>query len=119
MDVQMIANISEVPAEFLKSFVLLVLGLLGGGAAVWSVFGRKKQQIEPQPLQVSQPDVQRRLDRHDEEITELWKTLRKENTNIRAEMARTFQDMERSLGRIEGKIDELGHRMNGQGRVNI
>lgn len=117
----MLLNIDGVPAEFVKNFLMLLLGLAGGAGAMWTVFGRKRQTIEPQPLRVKKEaefttveacgqrhaEVDRRLDHHDGEIMEIWKTLRKENTAIRQEMARTFQDVERSLGRIEGKIDDL------------
>lgn len=49
-------------------------------------------------------EVSRRLDDHDEQIKDLWGTVRGENEDIRDEMRKGFQSVERALGRIEGKL---------------
>lgn len=51
----------------------------------------------------TQPEVTRRLDSHDVEIGEIWKTIRTENTAMRAELT----DVKCSLGRIEGRLGTL------------
>lgn len=118
-----IAQLQNVEAEFVKSFLLVVSGLLSGAGVVFGML-RRKRTIDPQPFEVKaatqhptvemwqgkNAEVGRRLDGHDMEIESLWNTLRSENTAIRAEMNRWFADAERALGRIEGKLDELAKR---------
>lgn len=74
--------------------------------------------IEPNPLPVTkisptaslrelnekhQENV-KRLDSHDDQINQLWTTLRAENTAIRKENSDKFDSISRALGRIEGKL---------------
>jgi hypothetical protein len=49
--------------------------------------------------------IDRRLKSHDEQLQNLWQTMREEDEKTRQMLNRTFQEVERSLGRIEGKLD--------------
>jgi hypothetical protein len=119
-------QIQNVEPGFLKQSMLLVMGLLAGAGAVMSIVSARNKRREvrmdpplPQPLEVkpvskyvtredcvvSHGDFMRRLEGHDHEIEQLWTVLRRENTEIRQEMRKCFADIERSLGRIEGKLD--------------
>jgi hypothetical protein len=126
MDVVVFAQVNEVDASFLKQAVLLVIGLLGGAASVMAIAGyfrRNKRVIEPQPFEVKEaPEfvtagvclehkeaIERRLGQHDRQIEELWTTMRAEDAAIRALMAKSLADIERSLGRIEGKLDRRNY----------
>jgi hypothetical protein len=107
----------------------LVIGGLIGAAAIWgfTYFMPAKNtviDVDEQPLRVKvveamekkfvtrdhcklgMDDVQRRLDGHDAELDNLWTVLRSENVTIRAEINDRFQEISRSLGRIEGKLEK-------------
>jgi hypothetical protein len=105
------------------------VAVLGGGASVaimMSAFRQKeKRLVGPQPFRVegeikAEPKGRRfsseaydqrnlqfdkRLDGHDEEITRLWTHITLEDEKIRKELSDSFQGIQRSLGRIEGKLD--------------
>lgn len=113
-------QISDVPAEFIKSALVLVVGLAGGAGAVLTVAGKYRKQVRTieQPLEVrpspnllsveghaqTHQEVDRRLEGHDMQIDSLWKTMRREDEHTRAETRKCLQDIERALGRIEGKL---------------
>jgi hypothetical protein len=118
----MLAQVDKVDPSFFHQFTLVILGLLSGLASAAAIAGAlfaKRRKIEPQPLQVEEAEkfvtasacgsshahLIKRLDQHDEIIRDLWTTFRAENASIRHEMTKGFQDMERALGRIEGKLD--------------
>ncbi|MDE2101205.1 MAG: hypothetical protein KGL39_28425 [Patescibacteria group bacterium] len=48
----------------------------------------------------------RRLDKHDEEITSIWNTMRDEDKEIRADVSDKFEAISRALGRIEGALNK-------------
>jgi hypothetical protein len=118
-----LAQIQDVPADFLKMFLMVVIGLITGiGGAVGLL--KKRRLIEPQPLEVREAqrlttlekhiELERRVEAHDRQFQEIWSTLRSENTAIRAEMRQWFQDTERALGRIEGKLDTFTKEHHGR-----
>jgi hypothetical protein len=117
-----LAQIDKVQPAFLHQAVLLLCGILGGAASVAAIVGlilKRRRIIEPQPLEVKpaaeyvtkefcadrHTETKKRLDEMSKQVDALWSTMRSENTAIRGEMTRAFQDIERALGRIEGKID--------------
>ena len=53
--------------------------------------------------------VDHRLGRAEKNINDLWVTMRAEDEDIRKQLTKSFQDIERSLGRIEGQIRGLPH----------
>lgn len=116
-----LAQIDKVQPGFLHQAALLLIGVLGGGAAVATIAGlfvKRKRQVEPQPLEVKasaeyvtedqcrerRGEMAARIKALEAQAENLWSTMRRENTDIRAEMAQTFKDIERALGRIEGKL---------------
>lgn len=117
----MLAQLQNVDPTFLKQALLFLTGIAGGAATVISILTarNRRRQIEPQPLEVraspayatvaqcheKHVEIGRRLDGHDHEITALWNTMRAEDNAIRAAIAKSFADIERALGRIEGKIN--------------
>ena len=117
-----LAQIDAVPATTLKWALLLAFALLsavGIAVGIWSAFAKRSIHIEPQPVEVRKSPkrynhelittqfqtVDHRLDKHDGQIQEIWTTMRAEDAAVRAEFNRCFKDIERALGRIEGKID--------------
>ena len=49
----MLAQIQSADPNFLKQFVLVVLGMIGGAGALATVYGAlRNKRIEPQPLEV-------------------------------------------------------------------
>lgn len=122
-------DLNNVSGNFIKDFFSVAGWLLAVGTAIWG-FTRKTRIEQPLAATIEGPvdtrkvvplatvhdlnllraDHDRRLTDHDRQIGELWKTMRDENESIRDEVRKGFQDMERSLGRIEGKLsksDEL------------
>jgi hypothetical protein len=121
-------GVDAVPASFIKNLMIVMLAALGGAGVVvgmYAVF--RKKGIEPQPLGVEveggvqvekrtqfvpkptckilHNEVDRRLAEHDKSIQSLWSTMREEDERTRAQLNKSFNDIERSLGRIEGKLD--------------
>ena len=119
------AQLDSVPATYLKWFMVVLCVLI---VMVGVVVGIIKALQKPEPnrivdeppikvekspkrfnhdLFVSQhQDVTRRLDGHDKEFEELWRTLRAEDAETRRQMAESFLSIQRALGRIEGKLDK-------------
>jgi hypothetical protein len=122
------AQLSDVPADFLKSFLLVIFSLLAGAGSAIGIarFFRKVEQreISPQPLQVMKvgdpltvdsheqrhAEVDRRLTWHDGQINDLWNTMRREDEAIRADLGKSVKEIERALGRIEGYIEHQNER---------
>lgn len=115
------AQVTAVPDHVLKYAVIIALSALGAvGVAVgiWSAFQRKSVSIEPQPVVVKKQaaeynpefcltkhsEITRRLDAHDSEIEQIWNTFRAEDAAIRRDMQKSFEQIMRSLGRIEGRL---------------
>lgn len=101
--------------------VVLTLGvLIAISVNLVSLIRKPSTAITPDPLRIEKldkfatrdfcnvkhTDIQVRLERIDHEIGALWATVRTENENIRNEVRKGFQDIERSLGRIEGKLSK-------------
>lgn len=124
------ADISGLPASFIKSAIIFTLAAIVVMAfVVCAIFAalqyyldkrreNKPTTIEPNPLptmkiypSATMKDLAdkhdehgRRLDGHDGEIASIWKTVRDEDKEIRREMSDKFDAISRALGRIEGKI---------------
>ena len=124
------ADMSGLPASFIKSAIIFTLAAIVVMAFVVSALvaclqyyldkrrGNKPTTIEPNPLPIQKifpsatikevndkhDEHGRRLDGHDTEIANIWKTVRDEDKEIRSEMSEKFDAISRALGRIEGKI---------------
>ena len=87
----MLAQMQTVEPGFLHQFLLVVLGLLGGAAAVVGMYAAlRKKKIEPQPFEVAEAqrfstveschaahsEVARRLDGHDTDIRAIYAELK-------------------------------------------
>ena len=70
---------------------------------------RKTKEGNPsnEQLQSSHDELTKRVDKIENDIPKIWDKLNSENTKIRQEMNKQFNDVERALGRIEGKIDNI------------
>lgn len=118
-----VGQVDKVDPTFFHQAALLLAGLLAGGLAATGIYAnmtRRKREIYPQPLDVRtvppgispeacanlHQEIGRRLNSHDDQITQLWNLMRNEHAAIRTEMAHGFQSIDRSLGRIEGKLEE-------------
>ena len=78
--------------------------------------------MHPDPLRVQEyeeanvPEIEARheefnrrlfaLDGPDGQVAQLWATLRDEDKRLEKRMNETFESIQRSLGRIEGKLDK-------------
>ena len=104
----------------------LVIAIVGGVVGIM-VSRRKREvrRIEPQPFEVTgevrtksrmpavrtdtcnamMGEVTRRLTDNETQIDRLWFTMREEDEKTREALNKSFHDIERSLGRIEGKLD--------------
>jgi hypothetical protein len=117
-----LAQIDKVSPSFLHQAALLFVAVLAGAASVAAILGtfmRKKRELYPQPLEVrgtteyvtanmcstQHGEIDRRLNDHTHQLETLWTTMREEDEKTRSELRRCFQDIERSLGRIEGKLN--------------
>lgn len=124
------ADIGGLPAGFLKEMLVLMFsGIVVMAFVVSALFaalqyfldkrrGNKPTTLEPNPLNTMKiypsatikdladkyDEHGRRIDKHDDEISNLWSTMRQENTNIRRENGEKFDAISRALGRIEGKL---------------
>ena len=113
-----LADISTVEPTHVKDVVIILLSLLTGAGVIVMIVRKPRVSVDPQPLDVRSVDkfatrdfctmkhaeIKAALDRHENELDALWNTVRAENESIRHELRKGFQDMERSLGRIEGKL---------------
>jgi hypothetical protein len=108
--------------------VILTIGVIVAiGANLASLIRKPTTAITPDPLRIEKLDkfatrdfcemkhgeTKATLGRHDLEISELWRVIRSENENIRDEVRKGFQSMERSLGRIEGTIKNQSNDTRG------
>jgi hypothetical protein len=153
-----LAQLDKVPASFLQQFLLVIVGILGGAAAVATVYGviakrRGSVQLDPPlpkpPFDIHtvpdavtdracherHADVSRRLLSQDDEFKQLWERIRADkesadasararsagiyskidevrkelaaaNTSLRTEIMAGFKDVERTIGRLEGKLEK-------------
>lgn len=115
----MLAQATNADIGTFISVLSVLAGLAFAGFGIYFGFKRRTVKIDPTPLKVSQTpkrynhelteqrynEVSGRLDGHDVKFQEIWKTMRAEDAAIRMETTRCFRDIERALGRIEGKID--------------
>ena len=69
------------------------------------VLMRVRNLLEVRMLHAADLENAKRLEAMEAQVENLWTTMRGENTAIRGEMTKCFKDIERALGRIEGKID--------------
>lgn len=123
-----LAQLQSVPAETFKWVIIILIGLLGVAYTIVRIikaFQKKRTRIEPQPLEVRavakrfnydlaedrHMEITRRLEAHDAEIDSIWNTFRAEDTAIRAALlearernASRFEQIAKSLGRIEGRL---------------
>jgi hypothetical protein len=122
-------DLSAVPADYLKWFLICLFGIVAGAGAVLALIGRftkqtrevrggpvvvegevkvlpKGRRFSAEACDAKHTEITRRLDGHDEQINHLWFTLRDEDAKTRKELNDTFQSIQRALGRIEGKIDD-------------
>jgi hypothetical protein len=144
-----LAQFTNANPQFLKDFIIVVVGILGLCAAGASIYGvLKKRRIEPQPLEVRaaqdfvtrefcgqmHAETVRRVDDHTHQIERIWNTIKADKDafevsararsakiyekidEIRQELSEAnvatrdcigkgFQDVERAIGWLEGKID--------------
>lgn len=123
-----LAQIPNVDPKNLQDFVVLLSVLVGlvatavGGFIMLRKAGNTAAEarvISPQPLQIESVaklvtrdqcealhmSLADHLARHEKSIESLWGTVRTEHTKIREEMNRAFKDIDRTLGRIEGKLE--------------
>lgn len=112
---QLLADISSVEPGHLKDYIIITIGL--GMVALQIIQALRTRGIQKREVSFSEEvvskqmctslhtETDRRMLQCEKQIAELWNTLRSENESIRDEMRRGFQDMERALGRIEGKLD--------------
>ncbi len=87
-----------------------VLMLLNEGAKFVNGIRGKVPHPPNESLALSATNMAERVQKLEDATGEIWATLRSEDANIRKEMQKTFQEIERSLGRIEGKIDQTTFR---------
>lgn len=118
-------GIDNVPAPFLKNAIMCVLALAvgAGGWAAWAGYQDKRRRDaaprEPRASGTRMPnvrrdmcdfkmgDVSRRLDDHARQIGEIWEEMRAEDQKTRERLDASFQSIQRSLGKIEGKLEEI------------
>lgn len=130
------AQIESVPAEALKNYCLITLSIIGAGYYLKGIFFPDKPAAMPQPLTVAgTPPGNDVLSRdmksinHRVKSLEDWRstmgTQMDENKTeilvageerarriyehideLRADNTRNFQDMERAIGRLEGKLEK-------------
>ena len=119
----LLAQLNTVNPEHLRdSTILLAVGLslltgLGSfvAALVNAVNVRKTQRrevvmtetcVSKETFDVSQLEASRRINHIEESLTNAWDTMRKEDNETRELLHKTFKEIERSLGRIEGEISK-------------
>lgn len=118
-----VAQIEQVDAGHLKLAIMLAIGLvglIGAIVGIWAAVKPKSFAIEGQPVEVSKAplrynhelmterftQVDTHLRTHDSAIQEIWHNMRAEDNATRAQMEKCFKDIERTLGRIEGKLND-------------
>ncbi len=124
-------GIDNVPASFLKNALMCALALAvgAGGWAAWAGYCERRRR-DSAPRESREPrgagnrvpnvrkdmcdfkmgDVSRRLDDHARQIGELWEEMRAEDQKTRERLDASFQSIQRSLGKIEGKLEEITDR---------
>jgi len=113
-----LAQFNSVPAEFLQYFIVLLAAIAAIAVPIWLGLRRKSVAIDPQPVEVRKAakrynhelittrfeNAENHLRTHDNQIQELWTTMRAEDSALRREMNQALKDIERALGRIEGAL---------------
>jgi hypothetical protein len=97
----------------LKDWLECLLYIVGVGVAVaWIIDRIRGPKATPpnEQLGVVTVEIVRRIDGHDKEITNLWNTMRTENTAIRKDQTDQFNSIALALGRIEGQLDAFTKR---------
>jgi len=108
----------------LKDFIIIAGVFLSNAAAIAALLRAGKtqkrevsfsEQLVTKEFCTSSHQAQdRRIESVEKQATDLWNTVRSENAKIRAEISKGFQDIERAIGRIEGRFaGKGGHRGEG------
>lgn len=116
-------DLSSVPAEVLKYVLIVIVSIILITAAVYMAFfsGRRLVQArldDDPPITVRKApkrynhdaieqrftNVEKRVDASEAEIDSLWNTMRAEDKQTRDEHAKSLGRIQRSLGRIEGRM---------------
>ena len=112
--------------------VALIVAITGGIAGIW-VARRKHQtnRIEPQPLEIDgdirvtpkgrrwssdicdekHTTITRRLQVHDDQIGELWRTMRTEDAATRESLSKAVRDFDRTVGELHGTLMKVDQTM--------
>lgn len=127
----MLAQMQTVEPGFLHQFLLVVLGLLGGAAAVVGMYAAlRKKKIEPQPFEVAEAqrfstveschaahsEVARRLDGHDTDIRAIYAELKGDRAQNEIHASQRASAL---YAKIEDVRKDLDARLSGMSdRVN-
>lgn len=125
------AQLSDIPADFLKWIVVLLISLIAATGS-WAAFffARKSTtRIEPQPIEVKKldafitrdfhssmhGDVVRRLDGHDEDIRAIYSEIKGRADKIdevsRQRTAALYDKIDQVESRLTDKIDSMPDRV--------
>lgn len=115
-------DLPSVPAEILKWVLIIIVSIVLICCAIYATFfsGRKvKAKLEDDPpitvrkapkrynhdaTEQRFTQIEGRLEANDAEIDSLWNTMRAEDKQTRDDHAKNQARIERSLGRIEGRL---------------
>ena len=122
------AQLEAVPSEAIKNYALITLAVLGGLYYLKEIFGGKKaREVSFEFTPASKADFEAHVvdderthenifskiggvergarNEMKQEVATLRTDLTKAHDAMTQQMTRTFQDMERAIGRVEGRLE--------------
>jgi hypothetical protein len=90
----------------IKVWLECAVWTLGGVLLLCQLWSHFRPRPSNESLGERHSEVDRRLGEHDRQIADLWVTMRNEIQRIESSNSAQYKEIERSLGRIEGKLDK-------------
>lgn len=118
----MLAQIQSANPLVLRDVLTILFAFVAAGAGVVAMLNSKKTQrrevtfgeafVTKEHCGTITTDTVNRIDRLEKSVETMWTTMRAEDESTRAEMRRSWQSIERALGRIEGQLERMGKGSN-------
>lgn len=94
--------------------ILSVLGLSGGLYYFLELLDRVRGKAPKPPneqLDQAMSAISTRLTNAEGQITDIWNTMREEDTAIRGQLSKAIQDFEGSIGTLDGTLRQVNQTM--------
>lgn len=96
----------------LETFGVTVGGVAAAIYYIRELFRRHVPKPPNEQLDAAHQAMSARVQKAEDEITDLWNTMRKEDSDTRNQLTKAISDFERAVGKLEGTIGQVGKVMD-------